>query len=385
MANEKILNTRIQLKYDSLENWSKVDKQFKLLPGEIAVAYLAETKDGKTVTPDDGTHPILFKVGSNNEKTFNELPWASALAADVYAWAKKARGESTDIDYSKTIKEINENGEVISSSTSIVSIQDVIDELFAIIEEDKIDIATLNEGLSYLAKNAYILPEGGIEEDLSESVKASLRLANSALQEHQNISHLAIASEVASTYATKVELDTEMEAREYQDEQVLQSAKNYADQIKNDLLGNSETLTGTYDTLKEIHGWITTHDGETVVNLTQAISDEASARQAADEDFEQRIGTLEEAAPSFAFKEDVKEVTDNLTERIDSIEETIPNLAEKSAVETDIATALDTAKEYADGKIEQLHTIATTGKISDLSQDVNTYVIFNCGSSTINV
>lgn len=83
MADMKYLNTRVQLKYDSYENWSKAENQKDLLPGEIAIAYLGPTHSA--TSPDNGTHPVLFKVGPGK---FNELPWASALAADVYDWAK---------------------------------------------------------------------------------------------------------------------------------------------------------------------------------------------------------------------------------------------------------------------------------------------------------
>ena len=79
---ENILNTRIRLKYDSLSNWST--KNPTLLEGELAIVYLGNSHT--TTTPDNGTHPILFKVGPG---TFNALPFASALAADVYAWAKQ--------------------------------------------------------------------------------------------------------------------------------------------------------------------------------------------------------------------------------------------------------------------------------------------------------
>ena len=89
MANTKIINTRIQLKYDSFANWSKVDVAGKggnlvLKAGEIAIAYLGPSQT--TTTPDNGSHPVLFKVGPG---VFKDLPWASALAADVYEWAKK--------------------------------------------------------------------------------------------------------------------------------------------------------------------------------------------------------------------------------------------------------------------------------------------------------
>jgi hypothetical protein len=88
---EKILNTRIRLKYDSFANWTS--KNPTLLEGELAIAYLAESHT--SATPDNGTHPVLFKVGPG---AFNSLPWASALAADVYEWAK--------LTYSDFLKEI---------------------------------------------------------------------------------------------------------------------------------------------------------------------------------------------------------------------------------------------------------------------------------------
>lgn len=90
MANTKIINTRIQLKYDSYENWSKSTVSLK--SGEMAIAYLGPTHT--TTTPDNGTHPVLFKIGPGK---FNDLPWASALAADVYAWAKKEHLDVNDL------------------------------------------------------------------------------------------------------------------------------------------------------------------------------------------------------------------------------------------------------------------------------------------------
>lgn len=72
------------------------------------------------------------------------------------------------------------------------------------------------------ADAAYVLPEDGIEEDLSDAVKASLAKADSALQTHQDISHLATNERVdgveerveaiegvVNTHATKAELEAE--------------------------------------------------------------------------------------------------------------------------------------------------------------------------------
>lgn len=90
MANEKIMNTRIQLKYDSFSNWQNSSVILKV--GEIAIAYLGETVSEKIKGEN---RPVLFKVG-DGVKTFANLPWASALAADVYDWAKKETPDWND-------------------------------------------------------------------------------------------------------------------------------------------------------------------------------------------------------------------------------------------------------------------------------------------------
>ena len=89
MANEKILNTRIQLKYDSYENWSKVDiagqgANLILKEGEVGVCYIPE---GTSVPGVKNPPHVMLKVGDGTH-TFAELKWLSARAADVEEWAK---------------------------------------------------------------------------------------------------------------------------------------------------------------------------------------------------------------------------------------------------------------------------------------------------------
>lgn len=95
---EKILNTRIQLKYDIWDNWQKTDVANKggnlvLKQGEMAVTAIASGKSDFTTPPT-----VMFKVGDGEHK-FSELPWASGLAADVYPWAKAALPPDTDTQY----------------------------------------------------------------------------------------------------------------------------------------------------------------------------------------------------------------------------------------------------------------------------------------------
>ena len=82
----KTINTRFLLRYDTWENWnSEQGKAVELLQGEIAIAAIGGTEaSGSNQATTAPT--ILFKVGPGK---FGELKWVSALAADVYGWAKE--------------------------------------------------------------------------------------------------------------------------------------------------------------------------------------------------------------------------------------------------------------------------------------------------------
>lgn len=86
--SQNTIYTRLQLKYDSYTNWTTVNPT--LLSGEVAIAKLVN--DVTIPVNEQKNAPVLFKVGPG---AFNDLPWASALAADVYAWAKQTEEEFT--------------------------------------------------------------------------------------------------------------------------------------------------------------------------------------------------------------------------------------------------------------------------------------------------
>lgn len=88
MATTKTINTRIQLRYDTLTNWQSEATAGKgallvLNKGEMALCYVPAITTGTTQTAPT----VLFKVGDGTS-TFKALPWGGAVAADVYAWAK---------------------------------------------------------------------------------------------------------------------------------------------------------------------------------------------------------------------------------------------------------------------------------------------------------
>lgn len=76
------LNTRIQLKFDTYQNW--LDNDIVLLKGEIGIAEIPA--DTGVVQSEPA---YLIKIGDGTKK-FSQLDWVSGKAADVYAWAKAA-------------------------------------------------------------------------------------------------------------------------------------------------------------------------------------------------------------------------------------------------------------------------------------------------------
>lgn len=76
----KVFQTRIQLKYDTYANWSANNPVLKA--GEMAIATVAAGEQSMTNLPN-----IVLKVGDGTSH-YNDLKFVSALAADVYEWAK---------------------------------------------------------------------------------------------------------------------------------------------------------------------------------------------------------------------------------------------------------------------------------------------------------
>lgn len=81
----KTMQTRLQMKRDLYANW--VEKNPQLLEGELAVVIIPAEAGAVVQEP-----AVMLKVGAKNEAgelyNFNDLPWLSAVSADVYDWAK---------------------------------------------------------------------------------------------------------------------------------------------------------------------------------------------------------------------------------------------------------------------------------------------------------
>ncbi len=129
MANEITLKTRLLNLYEDSTtskprfNSSSTDENIKLKKGEIL---FHEEK----VATDNGEVPVvLMKVG-DGATTNDKLNVVAARAADVYAWAKKARGEATDIDYIKKTKVYDDEGALVETKEESITTQVAIDALY---------------------------------------------------------------------------------------------------------------------------------------------------------------------------------------------------------------------------------------------------------------
>lgn len=125
----KTINTRIKNRVDSLANWQA--DGVSLLPGEIALVKVT------TQTIDDNGQivdvpAVLMKVGESDgnggTKAFDELPWLSAIAADVYDWAKSASAIDVPVTVGGTastlgvyLTQVNTNTSDISANTQAIA------------------------------------------------------------------------------------------------------------------------------------------------------------------------------------------------------------------------------------------------------------------------
>ena len=89
---EKILNTRILMKVDTLENWNK--STLPLKKGELAIATVAATAGTGLAEP-----VCMIKIGEDGVKTFKDLEWnLYAKASDVLAACKSEDALKTFIN-----------------------------------------------------------------------------------------------------------------------------------------------------------------------------------------------------------------------------------------------------------------------------------------------
>ena len=130
MATQKI-TTRIKNKIDSLESW--VASNPILLSGEIAIIKVAtgSTFVNSVTGQTETVYELLMKVG-NGTAPFDQLPWLSSKASDVFDWGKLEDPEDipitilvgsteTNSTLGAWLKSINDKASTNASNISSVS------------------------------------------------------------------------------------------------------------------------------------------------------------------------------------------------------------------------------------------------------------------------
>ena len=108
------LNTRIQLKCDTYENWQANDIVLK--NGEIGFCVIPGETGAVQTEPT-----VIAKIGDGVKK-YSELDWISAKAADVYAWAKAATKPTYQASEIEGLEEFI-SGEVNDTNTQYQIVQ----------------------------------------------------------------------------------------------------------------------------------------------------------------------------------------------------------------------------------------------------------------------
>ena len=426
---EKIINTRIQLKYDGLSNWTTNNPTLKA--GEMAIVYLGSSHT--ETTPDNGTHPIMFKVGPG---AFNSLPWASALAADVYAWAKCSHVELDgqvikfhNNDKANPVHSIDLSNFVLHSelTTALANYytKNDVDTLvsgklhteseikgYAAAEINRLIGAADDEGgetiqkigdlVDYVEKNAGSIAQlvtdvGTANTNASNAVTTAnnaASTANSASTVAGEAKELAQdAMDAASDAKTGAAASASAAAKSATD---AATAKTGAETAKNAAVtaqGKAELARDEADLASQ--GALTAKNAAVTAQGKAEDAQEAAEGHAADALASKDAAASSATTASEKASDAAQSAADALTAKNGAVDaKTAAEAARDAAVNSNTsATAIanqakstaDAAKSASDAAtaaVAGLHGVATSGSIYDVEESMGTYLVFYCGNAS---
>ena len=277
MAN--VLNTRLRLKYDALSEWAKVENTFIPLQGEVCIIDVpAQTDAGGNVIHSPA---VLFKVGDGTS-TFANLPYVSALAGDVPAWAKrikKADGETdiaadafatalADIENLKAFFESEDgSGETVNILDKLTQLETTV----GVHTETLADYKTRIEALEAIDHNAYSAADTALKTELQQEIDADVKVVADDLAGYKTTANAALADrytkgEVDAKFAgynttavqktiddaqdarIKAIEDTYLDADDIANFETKENVKKVADDLAEYIESNNEALAGVKDT-----------------------------------------------------------------------------------------------------------------------------------------
>ncbi len=276
---DKILNTRIALRYDTYENW--MSSTVILKRGEVAIATIPT---GDTSGSSQHLPAVLMKVGDGNH-TFKDLKWTQAVAADVPTWAKQANkptyaateitglsdfisGEIQDTDTQYTlVKGANDyewklmsrakGEEAYTNLVATLTIPDKTADITALqglVGDTKVStqianaIAALKLDETYEAKGAADTVKAALLGDAATNYNTLGKLEDAVLAVKATAESKTTMAEVeAKNYATKTEAQGYASAvlgadTDNADSKTVYGARKYADSLNSAMDGRVDAL-----------------------------------------------------------------------------------------------------------------------------------------------
>lgn len=419
---EKLFNARLQLKYDTYENWTTNNPVLKA--GEIAIVVVPAEAGAVVQEP-----AVLLKAGDGTNN-FNSLSFLSGKAADVYNWAKA----STKPSY--TADEITGLADYIAGE-----IEDTDTQYQIVMDGSNDHVLKLQSkpkgGQSWTDAGSITLPDDSYNDTaITGRVSALETLVGDTAVATQIATAVSALADVYDAKGAAAQALTDAKAYADGKDAAIAAAQSAADAAQDDVDALTEdvqantsaiaTLNGAgagsvqkqvadavaqivadapeaYDTLKEISDWISSHASDAsemnsaiqqnaadIGELETAVAgkvDKVSGKQLSTNDYttteKNKLSGIEAGAQVNVI-ETVQVNGSPVSPSGKAVNISVPTgaLANKSEVaESDLASAL-ASKINAKADDSALAAIAKSGNINDLVQSSGDIIVFNCGSSS---
>lgn len=348
IENAKTLNVRIKNKYDSYESWAA--SGLVLEAGEIAIAY---TEVDVQVENGVAKHPaLLMKVG-NGTDTFANLPWLSAKAADVAAWAKAANKptyeakEITGIaDY---IKEYVEDTMGITTDSNTIYRMVKVDDYNYKLQAK--GFAEADEAWADVADSAIVIPNDTAAIEALEGLVGTTPVA-------EQIATYVTNLKLGETYAALEHTHTKEEITDFAHKHEMEDVNGLADEFA------KYQLSGDYATKTEAQGYADAKD-EAIAAAKKAGDDaqadvDALAGKVGEVPADKTIvGMIAEAQEAATYDDTA------LAGRVSDLEELTGGVKVSDAIESALKVEKDGAKVDKYALAEHDHEIADVTGLGD--------------------
>lgn len=278
---DKILNTRILLKIDTLENWQK--STLPLKKGELAIATVAATAGTGLTEP-----VCMIKIGEDGVKTFKDLSWNFyAKASDVVAAAKSEDSLRTFVNGVIADAGIATNEAMEALAGRVTTVEGDLNTASTGLKARMTAVETAMTDLVGDTKVATQISTAIEALKLGETydAKGAAAAAESAAKGHADSLNTAMNTRVEALeaidhdHSNKAELDKIADGDKAKWDTMEQNAKDYADDLDEAMDARVLVLEGKFG------------DGEGNVEsqIAAAVNAEKEAREGADAGLQEQI------------------------------------------------------------------------------------------------